>query len=80
MDLEELHDSTFKNVKIIKKGKTCGCFYCLEIFKPEEIDEWADDGATAICPYCSIDSVISSDTVKLTDSLLREMHKKYFVE
>lgn len=46
----------------------CGCFYCLEKFTPDKIEEWVDPdeasglGQTAICPYCGIDSVIGFDT------------------
>ncbi|MDO4649441.1 MAG: cytoplasmic protein, partial [Eubacteriales bacterium] len=39
--------------------KKCGCFFCIEIFSPKEIREWIEDTiATAICPYCGVDSVI----------------------
>ena len=52
----------FLNVEEIRNSNVCGCFYCLKIFKPEEITDWIDDmcdtHVTALCPYCHIDSVI----------------------
>lgn len=41
------------------RASRCGCFYCLQIFNGHEIVEWVDDGLTALCPFCGIDSVIS---------------------
>lgn len=75
-------DSTkyiFLSVEFSDGGKTyyyrtedentkCGCFYCLKIFEPKEIEEYIEDDneldryGTAICPYCGIDSVISESS------------------
>lgn len=41
--LDRLHHSAFRNEKQIKNSRVCGCFYCGNIFKPEEIFEWWDD-------------------------------------
>jgi len=43
----------------------CGCFYCLETFSPDKIFQWHGEDENgveqiAICPKCSIDSVIGS--------------------
>jgi len=46
--------------------EVCGCFYCLERFTPNEIEEWIDDEngekalATALCPKCGMDSVLGN--------------------
>jgi hypothetical protein len=42
-------------------SKQCGCFHCLELFPPTEINEWLgpdSDPSDALCPYCGIDSVL----------------------
>ena len=52
--------------KAIKNSKECGCFHCISIFPPSEIEEWIDEpeecprrpGRTAICPWCGIDAVL----------------------
>lgn len=42
---------------LLAKSKV-GCFYCYRVFSPHTIEEWIDDDTTAICPHCSVDSVI----------------------
>lgn len=37
----------------------CGCFACLEVFVDPEIKHWINDGETALCPKCGIDSVLA---------------------
>jgi hypothetical protein len=57
----------------------CGCFYCMKIFNPKEIDFWLEDEETAICPYCGIDSIIGeSSGFPVTIEFLTEMHKYWF--
>ena len=64
----------------ILKSALCGCFYCLEIFKPGEIAEWiSDPGVTAKCPRCSIDAVIGSASgYPVTKVFLEQMNKVWF--
>ena len=67
-DYIEAHKFSNNHMGAIQKDKVCGCFYCLKIFSPDEIDEWiiddnpCDRGGTAICPYCGIDSVIGESS------------------
>ncbi|MEP4051941.1 MAG: cytoplasmic protein [Litorimonas sp.] len=57
----------------------CGCFHCLNLFKPTKIKEWVDDGTTAICPKCGIDSVIGdAEPFDLNESFLRAMNGVWF--
>ncbi|PAE39015.1 cytoplasmic protein [Bacillus sp. 7884-1] len=78
--LIKAHQYWRKNRKSLENDKVCGCFYCIRIFSPNEIDEWWDeDESTAECPYCGIDSVIGeSSGFPITKMFLKEMHKKYF--
>ena len=69
-DRTTIHDLDFimahphhDNRKEILKSEICGCFYCLEIFSPDEIIEWHGEDENgieqiAMCPKCGIDSVI----------------------
>ena len=52
------HKHSSSHSQEIEKSRLCGRFYCLAVFAPSEIEEWCDDGNTAICPKCSVDSVI----------------------
>jgi len=66
-----------------------GCFYCCAIFAASEIADWVDgpfvetesldDGVTALCPKCGIDSVIPGrPRVQLSAALLTEMRAHWF--
>lgn len=81
MDCIEAHKYSFANKKMLEKDNKCGCFYCGEIFSPNEIEEWCEDdpGWTAVCPYCGIDSVIGESAgYPLTKESLEKMHKEWF--
>jgi len=61
----------------------CGCFYCLKIFKPNEITEWTDEesGVIAICPYCGADSVVGKNSgYPITKKFLKAMNKHWLVK
>jgi hypothetical protein len=63
----------------LEKSNVCGCFYCLSTFQPSEIVEWIDDGQTAICPKCPVDSVIGSASgYPITREFLLKMHDHWF--
>jgi hypothetical protein len=67
------------NRSTLKKSDLCGCFYCLEVFSPSEIQEWTDDGDTALCPKCGIDSVIGSVSgYSIQREFLSKMHDHWF--
>src|ERR1700745_2827266 len=36
------------NRSTLKRSDLCGCFYCLDVFPPNEIQDWTDDGDTAL--------------------------------
>lgn len=65
--------------KLLQDSK-CGCFYCLKIFHPNEIENWIEDSTgTAICPYCFVDSVIGAYSgYPITQEFLSEMHLHWF--
>lgn len=63
----------------LSKSEVCGCFYCLEVFRPSEIEDWTDDADTALCPKCGIDSVIGSVSgYPIERSFLQKMHDHWF--
>ena len=82
-NLIKSHEFSSHHRLSILKSKYCGCFYCLKIFRPGEIQEWCDinvDGInqTALCPFCGIDSVLADFDVKITLELLKEMNEHWF--
>lgn len=79
---KDAHKACFKNWRLLKKSKNCGCFYCLRVFKASEVAEWCtelDRRRTALCPHCGIDSVIPDASGFPTDAdFLREMKCWWF--
>lgn len=74
------HEYSSNHKKALERDMTCGCFHCLRIFSPKEIDLWIKDKkGTAVCPYCSVDSVIGqSSGSPITKEFLTEMKKYWF--
>ena len=79
-DYIKAHEFCYNHQDDLLKDKKCGCFYCLEIFSPKEIEQWMSDRAgTAICPYCSMDTVIGeSSGYPITKKFLKKMKDYWF--
>lgn len=84
-DVMEAHKYSSNNYPELLNDSKCGCFYCLSIFDPKEVEEYIQENdnehnyGTAICPYCGIDSVISeSSGYPITEEFLRKMYRRWF--
>ena len=79
-DVVNAHVHSSNHKETLLKDEKCGCFYCTEIFSPNEIDEWVmDPGGTALCPYCGVDSVIGeSSGYPITKEFLEAMKNYWF--
>lgn len=67
----------------IKASEQCGCFHCVSVFAPDDIEEWIDepnsDERTALCPFCQNEAVIGSAAgFPITVDFLEKM-RKYWV-
>ena len=67
--------ASFLNRDRITAAPSCGCFYCLATVPGDDVREWVDDGRTALCPRCGIDSVLPDVT---DDDTLRVLHHYRF--
>lgn len=77
--VKRAHEYCFENKEQLLKSDKCGCFYCLKIFDPKLITEWCDNGKTAFCPFCGIDSVIyDSKEYPVNETFLEAMQKFWF--
>lgn len=77
--LEAAHKHSIFNREELQRSSLCGCFYCFATFSPAEVSEWIDEGQTAVCPKCPIDSVIGSASgFPITQDFLHCMHDKCF--
>ncbi|HEX8370278.1 MAG TPA: cytoplasmic protein [Pyrinomonadaceae bacterium] len=73
------HKHSSRHREELLESDICGCFYCLEIYSPQEIKEWVDDNKCALCAKCGIDSVIgSASNYPITEEFLKEMKSYWF--
>lgn len=83
--LVRAHNKSSNHKPELEKDRICGCFCCLKLFRPSEIEEWViartpiDWRGTALCPYCGVDSVIGeSSGFPITKEFLKEMQDCWF--
>ena len=73
------HKHSSNHREELLSSDVCGCFYCLEIYSPHEIEEWVDEGKCALCAKCGIDSVIgSASNYPITGDFLKKMNQYWF--
>ena len=77
-DIKAAHHFCYHNQKSVQRSKLCGCFYCLNIFPSKEVVDYVDNSDTALCPYCSIDSVLCDTDIEFDKSTLLEMKDSWF--
>lgn len=78
-DYQEAYKHSINHRESLIKDKVCGCFYCLSIFNPIEIEVWVPDTTgTALCPRCGMDAVIGeSSGYPITPQFLRGMYIRF---
>lgn len=67
-----------KNKKFIDESEMCGCYNCTNIFSKNDIIQWTDNGKTAICPHCIVDTVLSQSYMPLDKESLQKIHNYWF--
>lgn len=73
------HDHARNNRAELAASSKCGCFFCRAIFDPKIIAEFADNGQTAICPNCGVDSLIGDKAgYELNNEFLIAMFRRWF--
>ncbi|MBI5933065.1 MAG: cytoplasmic protein [Chloroflexi bacterium] len=78
-DFVTAHQHSSRHRAEIEASEICGCFYCLKIYSPKEIQEWIEDEMTALCPHCGIDSVIGAKSgYPITAEFLQKMKSHWF--
>lgn len=79
MNISELVNFSFKNKELINISDLCGCYHCCQTFKRDEIKNYTDNGKTAICPKCDIDTVLGDKCgFSLTKDFLESAKKYWF--
>jgi hypothetical protein len=79
LDLEAAHKLSNVHRSSLEQSDICGCFYCLDTYQHDEIEEWIDRDLTALCPKCGIDSVLGSASgLPITKEFLKKMQDRWF--
>jgi hypothetical protein len=80
--LKTAHKRSFRNKETMNASDVAGCFYCCRVYPPSQVKEYVrenEHGHTAVCPHCSIDSVLGDSAgYPLTPEFLRTMHNYWF--
>lgn len=76
--IKDLSRYSQRNKVYLTSSDNCGCYFCLNIFDPKEITEWTDDGETAICPKCHVDSVVGDSTTEINHEFLEKASRYWF--
>lgn len=79
-ELIRAHKFCSNHKEKLLRNHNYGCFYCLEIFSPNKIEEWIEDTrGTVICPYCGVDSIIGeSSKYPITKEFLKMIQECWF--
>lgn len=79
-DVVQAHKHSARHHDEIESSVVCGCFHCLALFSPNEIEEWIAGGTCALCPECGVDSVIGDASgVSITNrAFMEKMQKRWF--
>ncbi|HET7463713.1 MAG TPA: cytoplasmic protein [Longimicrobium sp.] len=78
-DVRAAHRFSSRHRAQVMASDLCACFHCRATFAPAEIEEWVDDGQTALCPRCGIDAVLGSACpYPLTPAFLERMRRHWF--
>ena len=77
--LKYAHIHSLNNISDIKLSQLVGCYSCIRIFNSNEVIQSTDNGATAICPYCSVDSLLSEQSPYTLDKkTLKKLNDFWF--
>lgn len=77
--MKKLHAYSSHNKELIENAEKCYCFYCKKSFGKNEINNYTDNGQTALCPHCGIDSVLPDSIEENIDNkTLSDMNKYWF--
>lgn len=78
MKVEEASKYSIRNKDSIEKSEFCSCYYCFSTFKKDEIINWTDSKQTAICPKCSVDSVLGDSIISFSKDFFEKLHQYWF--
>ena len=77
--LKMAHGHSFKNRVEIENSGLCVCFNCKSAHFSILVRQYVDSGETALCPGCSVDTLIGDASgFDLTPAFVQAMHTYWF--
>lgn len=79
--LNHFHRAHFENNDKITRVKRYGCYYCGKVYSRDKypIEQWVDDGQTAVCPKCGVNAVIPEIyDMNLTNRQMGQLKEQIF--
>ncbi len=59
LTVEMFPDLSMHNRENLRIVPHASCYQCIRLVNTKDITDWTDDGTTALCPNCDIDSLIA---------------------
>lgn len=79
MDVDDASKYSIHNIKQLEESEIAGCYFCCQIFKPSEVEEFVDEDDTVICPKCGIDSVLGDKSgYEINIETLKKLKERWF--
>ena len=75
LEVEMFSELSFNNRGNLSVSGMASCYQCLRVVKVSDISEYVDNGKTALCPHCDIDSLVAG---VIDAALLRKAHEHFF--
>ena len=69
---------SFHNKTSLQEAGKVACYNCCEKFNFEKVKDFTDNGLTAICPECGVDSLIPDQDGDLSNEFLKECSEYWF--
>ena len=79
MDIKKASEYSINNIEALKNSKLAACYFCKSVYEPSKIIETTDEGKTALCPKCGIDSVLTDNSpFDFDKTTLSKLHDYWF--
>ncbi len=59
LTVEMFPELSIRNRENLAISPHASCYQCIRLVKTADITDWTDEGQTALCPNCDIDSLIA---------------------
>lgn len=77
--LQKLQAYATYNKNLVAKAEQCHCFRCGTTVESRKVEQYADEGQTALCPNCGVAALLPDSIEEALDErILSEMHEYWF--